>query len=461
MHDAICSSLSLLAAWPGGAAAAAQPGQTERPGVGQEVADDRRPASRPDGLHRRRQGVQDVQPSRPLHRPRLRLPDLTAVHAQGLRSGGRVPRLRPEGRAVLLRLQGPGPPGADGIVAAGHAWTSGCVHAREATKRLGNTIPFLVDAIDNRLKHALGDRNNSEFIIDPDGKIVRKRTWSDPEQVRKDLEELVGKVGQGHEARGRGAEGREAAGGRRPRRASSQKISRTGHVRRWSPSRRSRRTARRSTRSCAPRPTPRCSTRARGSSTWGSTSTRSTGPHWNNLKKPLRFELEVPEGVKLSVTSGESPKPKVETRHRPARVPARRRGVAGGQDGAADRDVRRVHGRRLPRGAPGVRAAPRSATATAAGRSAAASAPARRRRCVKRLMEGDKNADGKLTEDELPAVAAVPVRGVRLEQGRRPGQGRDSRRWPSALIRAKEAVTHGQPPANGRLDRMRTRLVHS
>src|SRR5829696_732948 len=67
-------------------------------------------------------------------------------------------------------------------------------HAREATKRLGNTIPFLVDAIDNRLKHALGDRNNSEFIVGPDGKVVRKRTWSDPEQVRKDLEELVGKA---------------------------------------------------------------------------------------------------------------------------------------------------------------------------------------------------------------------------------------------------------------------------
>ena len=67
-------------------------------------------------------------------------------------------------------------------------------HAKQAQKQLGATIPWLVDAMDNRLKHALGDRPNSEFVIDPKGVIVRKRAWSHPAQVRKDLEELVGKV---------------------------------------------------------------------------------------------------------------------------------------------------------------------------------------------------------------------------------------------------------------------------
>jgi hypothetical protein len=67
-------------------------------------------------------------------------------------------------------------------------------HARQAVKQLGASIPWLVDAMDNRLKHALGDRPNSEFIIDPKGVIVRKRAWSHPGQVRKDLEELVGRV---------------------------------------------------------------------------------------------------------------------------------------------------------------------------------------------------------------------------------------------------------------------------
>jgi hypothetical protein len=67
-------------------------------------------------------------------------------------------------------------------------------HARQAEKQLGASVPWLVDAMDNRLKHALGDRPNSEFIIDPQGIIVRKRAWSHPAQVRADLVELVGPV---------------------------------------------------------------------------------------------------------------------------------------------------------------------------------------------------------------------------------------------------------------------------
>jgi hypothetical protein len=67
-------------------------------------------------------------------------------------------------------------------------------HARQAEKQLGATVPWLVDAMDNRLKHALGDRPNSEFVVDPNGIIVAKRPWSYPAQVRKDLEKMVGPV---------------------------------------------------------------------------------------------------------------------------------------------------------------------------------------------------------------------------------------------------------------------------
>ncbi len=67
-------------------------------------------------------------------------------------------------------------------------------HAKQADKQLGATIPWIVDAMDNRLKRALGDRPNSEFVVNPEGIIVRKRAWSHPAQVRKDLEELVGPV---------------------------------------------------------------------------------------------------------------------------------------------------------------------------------------------------------------------------------------------------------------------------
>jgi hypothetical protein len=46
--------------------------------------------------------------------------------------------------------------------------------------------------MDNALKHAFGDRPNSEFIVDKNGKIVRSRQWSSAETLRSDLEELVG-----------------------------------------------------------------------------------------------------------------------------------------------------------------------------------------------------------------------------------------------------------------------------
>lgn len=66
--------------------------------------------------------------------------------------------------------------------------------ALQAEQQFGTQIPWVVDAMDNRLKHALGDRPNSQFLVDPDGVIVRKRAWANPAQVRKDLEELVGPV---------------------------------------------------------------------------------------------------------------------------------------------------------------------------------------------------------------------------------------------------------------------------
>ncbi len=64
--------------------------------------------------------------------------------------------------------------------------------ARQASKQFGTQIPWVVDAMDNRLKHALGDRPNSQFIVDPSGVIVRKRAWSNPAAVREDLASLVG-----------------------------------------------------------------------------------------------------------------------------------------------------------------------------------------------------------------------------------------------------------------------------
>lgn len=68
------------------------------------------------------------------------------------------------------------------------------LHVQEAKKSLGTTIPWLADSMDNAFKHAMGDRNNSEFVIGPDGSIVRMRDWSNASTLRSDLTELVGPV---------------------------------------------------------------------------------------------------------------------------------------------------------------------------------------------------------------------------------------------------------------------------
>ena len=68
------------------------------------------------------------------------------------------------------------------------------MHVAQAEKQLGSRIPWLADAMTNELKHALGDMPNSEFIIDPDGRILERRAWSDPTALREDLERLIGPV---------------------------------------------------------------------------------------------------------------------------------------------------------------------------------------------------------------------------------------------------------------------------
>lgn len=68
------------------------------------------------------------------------------------------------------------------------------MHIREARRTLGSEIPWLCDTMSNDLKHAIGDASNSEFVLNPQGAIVRLRDWSRPAILRKDLEELVGPV---------------------------------------------------------------------------------------------------------------------------------------------------------------------------------------------------------------------------------------------------------------------------
>ena len=68
------------------------------------------------------------------------------------------------------------------------------MHIEEAKRTLGSEIPWIADTMTNDLKHVIGDRPNSEYLLDPDGKVLRVRAWSNPSQLRRDLEEYVGPV---------------------------------------------------------------------------------------------------------------------------------------------------------------------------------------------------------------------------------------------------------------------------
>ncbi len=70
------------------------------------------------------------------------------------------------------------------------------MHVREAERRLGSRIPWLCDGMSNDLKSALGGVQNAELVIDPEGLVARRRAWSDPDELRRDLEDLVGPVEQ-------------------------------------------------------------------------------------------------------------------------------------------------------------------------------------------------------------------------------------------------------------------------
>ena len=68
------------------------------------------------------------------------------------------------------------------------------MHVAEAKKKIGTKFNWLCDSMNNDLKHMLGDRPNSEFLIGPDGKFITARLWSQPETLRSELEEIFGPV---------------------------------------------------------------------------------------------------------------------------------------------------------------------------------------------------------------------------------------------------------------------------
>lgn len=274
-------------------------------------------------------------------------------------------------------------------------------HARQAIKQLGATIPWLVDPMDNRLKHALGDRPNSEFVIDPKGIIVRKRAWSDPVALRKDLEELVGKVDKITKPEDLKLKVLDPL----PEVAAKgvvERLQRPGMFALVSKPQMEK--------DGAPfyaklRPEAEMSVidQGKGKLYLGFHLDPFHQVHWNNLTKPLRFEISTPEGVKISKTTAEAASVKVATDIDPREFMLDVEAWPSGKTitltvtyaACTDKDCHVVkqsyvlHRERDKDGGAAPNSGFRGQTAEA---------------MIKRLMEGDKNADGKLSKDELNSL---------------------------------------------------------
>ncbi|MCP5118429.1 MAG: hypothetical protein GY953_47060, partial [bacterium] len=67
-------------------------------------------------------------------------------------------------------------------------------HVKEAQQRIDSGIQWLGDTMANDLKHGIGNAPNSEYVLDPEGKVASKRSWNKPAELRKVLAKLVGEV---------------------------------------------------------------------------------------------------------------------------------------------------------------------------------------------------------------------------------------------------------------------------
>ena len=178
-------------------------------------------------------------------------------------------------------------------------------HVREAKRRLGTGVTWIADSMSNDIKHAFGDRPNSEFLFDPEGKLVVARSWSDPEALRWDLEDLVGAVDQ--VTRIDDLELPDGLAKERP--AASGVVARIEvpdglRAARVDP---------------LPAPQPHyAKLRAevdgalfdsgKGQLLLGFHLDPIYGVHWNNLVDPIEWEIRAPEGVIVTPSHGQGPK---------------------------------------------------------------------------------------------------------------------------------------------------------
>ncbi|MFT5366338.1 MAG: hypothetical protein ACI8V2_001285 [Candidatus Latescibacterota bacterium] len=290
------------------------------------------------------------------------------------------------------------------------------MHVKEAQRQLGSKITWICDAMDNAAKHALGDRPNSEFIIDPSGTIVQARMWSDPSALRADLERLVGSVEKvtqiGDLDLPKLKPPAPAASGVVPRVTVSEQLQAVRVVPQLSETPFYVKLRAEVSREVL--------NSGSGTMYLGFHLDPIYGVHWNNLADPLQFAVKVSGGATITPASGEGPKVEVESDVDPREFLVDVSGVMVGQsleltvqyfgcndaEGwcvpvtqnytvylERDRDGGGTMGRSFGggRGGPG---------GTRSGRVGNNRSPGEVAEMM--LMEGDWDGDGKLTKDEAP-----------------------------------------------------------
>ena len=77
---------------------------------------------------------------------------------------------------------------------APHTLEERLLHIARFKEITGSQIPWICDSMDNMFANAFGGAPNGEFVIDPEGIVVRQRFWSNPKTLRADLAAMLGPV---------------------------------------------------------------------------------------------------------------------------------------------------------------------------------------------------------------------------------------------------------------------------
>lgn len=279
------------------------------------------------------------------------------------------------------------------------------MHIKEAKRTLGTEIPWICDTMSNDLKHAIGDAPNSEYVLDPDGKIAAMRMWSKPEELRKDLERLVGPV-----ERPTTVADLNMRVAPPPKTAPTEIVPRLPRTEPARPLKVEPQTAKSKhpfyvkLRAEANR---QFLEQGRGKVYLAFRLDPIYGVHWNNLVAPVEYEFFPPEGVRISPAKGSGPQPKEEADADP------REFLIEADRGGSTEPVRMtfryfacdekmcmpVKQEYLIRWEVDPDA---GWTIRRPARPAAGQAPPSPERMAERLMQRDANGDGKLSREEFP-----------------------------------------------------------